>query len=67
MNQSEIITNLRAASEVNELPKGAVVGDCCGGRTFNDNVAAALERRSADGWNDVTEGETRWTVIRVQR
>lgn len=67
INQSDIITNLSVASEVKELPKGAIVGDCCGGRSFNDNVAAALERRSADGWKDVSEGDTRWTLIRMER
>ncbi len=59
----EIVTLVAEASEVKSLPKGAVVGDNCGGRTFNDNVAAALERRSCTGWKDVEKSGQNWTLI----
>jgi hypothetical protein len=62
----EIVTKVEP-SEVENLPKGCVVGDQFGGRSFNDNVAAALERRSYLGWNDYSEGDQTWTVIRIQR
>jgi len=62
----EIVTVVAEPSEVRLLPKGAVVGDICGGRSFTDNVAAALERRSSRGWWDVTKGDQRWTLILIE-
>jgi hypothetical protein len=63
----EIVTALTEPSEVTRLPKGAVVGDVYGGRSFTDNVAAALERRSCGGWRDVRNGDQRWTLILIER
>lgn len=62
----EIVTVLTEAQAVKQLPKGAIVGDQVGGRSFNDNVAAALERRSYHGWSDFCEGDERWTLIVIQ-
>ena len=69
-NDFEIVTTLRAVDEVRSLPKGAVVGDLYGGRSFNDNVAAALEQRSHSGWRDhevPTGTDERWTLIVLDR
>jgi len=65
--KDHIVTNLTAVSEVKTLPKGALVGDLCGGRSFNDNIAAALERRSQCGWRDIEEAGQRWTLIELDR
>jgi len=64
---NEIVTKVIEAAEVDNLPKGSLVGDQVGGRSFNDNVAAALERRSHIGWNDYRDGDHTWTVIQIQR
>ncbi len=63
----QFIANINHAKEVDHLPKGAIVGDQVGGRSFSDNVAAALERRSYRGWRDVADGDSVWTVIVVER
>src|SRR5688572_18138438 len=42
LGSKRIITNLANSNDVSRLPRGVVVGDRCGGRTFTDNVAAAL-------------------------
>ena len=62
----EIVTLLTEASEVKGLPTGVVVGDKVGGRSFSDNVAAALERRSFGGWQDVSKGGEQWTLIYIE-
>ncbi|BDC50482.1 hypothetical protein F183_A27980 [Bryobacterales bacterium F-183] len=62
----DIITCLQEP-QVPTLPRGTVVGDQYGGRTFTDNVAAALERRSHCGWREYQDGETRWTLIVIER
>lgn len=67
MIPASIVTRLSQPSEVSELPKGAIVGDLVGGRSFNDNIAAALEKRSNCGWQDVCEGQERWTLICLER
>ena len=63
LDPTDIITKLGSTTEVRRLPRGVVVGDRSGGRTFNDNVAAALERRSFRGWLQMDE----WTVIVIER
>lgn len=65
--KEKIVTMLNQPDEVRSLPKGAVVGDLFGGRTFNDNVAVALERRSHCGWRDCVENGERWTLIELDR
>ena len=65
--KDQIVTNVNGVSEVKTLPKGSLVGDLCGGRTFNDNIAAALERRSQCGWRDIEEAGQRWTLIELDR
>lgn len=62
----QIVTAVAEPSEVMRLPKGAVVGDVWGGRSFNDNVAAALERRSNGGWRDISQGDQKWTLILIE-
>ncbi len=61
-----IVTVLSEPIEVRQLPKGAIVGDQFGGRTFTDNVAAALERRSYRGWLELSDGNERWTLITIE-
>ncbi|MBY0508372.1 MAG: hypothetical protein K2X03_30950 [Bryobacteraceae bacterium] len=63
--KDQIVTTLSQASEVKTLPKGTIVGDIFGGRTFNDNIAVALERRSCCGWRDWMESGQRWTLIEL--
>jgi len=63
---TEIVTSVADSTEVMRLPKGCIVGDLCGGRTFNDNIAAALERRSNSGWREVPDGTQQWTLIRIE-
>ncbi len=60
-----IVMTLTQASDVKSLPKGTVVGDVHGGRSFSDNVAVALERRSHCGWRDCMEEGQRWTLIEL--
>lgn len=62
-----IITRVSSAREAQTLPPGCAVGDTCGGRSFNDNIAVALERRSYHGWREVDNGEICWTVIFIER
>ena len=40
-----------------------MVGDTCGGRSFNDNIAAVLEKRSYAGLREIVDGDEHWTVI----
>ncbi len=63
----EIVTSVTEPSEVTRLPKGAIVGDIYGGRSFSDNVAVALERRSSGGWRDISKGDQKWTLILIER
>jgi len=65
--KEQIVTTLTEVSEVKTLPKGSRVGDLYGGRSFNDNIAAALERRSQCGWRDIEEAGQRWTLIELDR
>lgn len=64
---SKMITRVTSESEALALPMGAAVGDCWGGRSFTDNVAAILESRSCEGWREVEDGQTRWTFIVIER
>jgi hypothetical protein len=64
---SKMITRVTCESEALALPTGTAVGDCWGGRSFTDNVAAVLESRSCEGWREVEEGQTRWTFIVIER
>jgi hypothetical protein len=64
---TKVVTRLADATEARALPRGVTVGDTCGGRSFNDNVAAVLERRSLGGWHEIIDGSERWTVIVLAR
>ena len=64
---TSLVTQIADTAEVNDLPKGSIVGDQFGGRSFNDTVAAALERRSQGGWQDIVDGQQCWTVICVEK
>lgn len=66
-DNTEIVTVVTEPREVTSLPAGTVVGDVWGGRSFTDNVAVALERRSSQGWKDVDRGDQRWTLIALER
>jgi crotonobetainyl-CoA:carnitine CoA-transferase CaiB-like acyl-CoA transferase len=61
---ASIVTKLSSVKEARALPPGSIVGDLHGGLTFTDAVAAALESRSAGGWQElqVPTGQI-WTVI----
>jgi hypothetical protein len=63
-----IITKVASVKEARALPPGTIVGDLHGGLTFTDAVAAALEARSAAGWQEmqVPSGEI-WTTILINR
>jgi hypothetical protein len=65
---SSMITTLTGVKDANALPCGSIVGDLHGGLTFTDAIAAALERRSLGGWQEMTSptGEV-WTFIVVNR
>jgi hypothetical protein len=65
---SAIVAKVSNVKEARALPAGSVVGDRHGGLTFTDAVAAALESRSAGGWQETSgpEGEI-WTVIVLNR
>jgi hypothetical protein len=63
LDVSKLIVSLSDAREAKTLPPGIAVGDTCGGRSFNDNIAAVLESRSRSGWQEVALGDTIWTVI----
>ena len=60
---NKIVTHLEDATEAKSLPTGVFVGDTCGGRSFNDNIAAVLESRSYAGWREVQDGQRSWTII----
>ena len=64
LDTSSIITTVESIKQARALPGGSVVGDLHGGLTFSDAVAAALESRSRNGWQEVecSSGET-WTII----
>jgi len=59
-----IVRQLASVKEARALPAGTIVGDLHGGLTFTDAVAAALEARSAAGWQEmrIPSGEI-WTII----
>jgi predicted Zn-dependent protease len=65
---SQIIEKVGTVKEARALPRGSVIGDMHGGLTFTDAVAAALEARSAYGWQEVrsSSGDT-WTIIVIDR
>jgi hypothetical protein len=63
----EIVTRVSDTVTALGLPCGTVVGDTFGGRTFTDNIAAILERRSFTGWTEFADGDQKWTVIVLQR
>lgn len=66
IDTSYIITELPGVAEAQALPSGSVVGDGCGGLTFTDAVAAALEARSSSGWREIDHPSGQiWTVIVV--
>lgn len=68
MSPETIITKVRNVREANALPKGSTVGDRHGGLTFQDSVAAALEQRSTDGWQETrTPSGERWTTITLDK
>ena len=48
-----------------QLLPGCVVGDCHGGVTFSDAVAAVLESRSRRGWRELQLGAEKWTLIEL--
>jgi hypothetical protein len=64
---TKVVTRVSNAMEARALPCGVTVGDTCGGRTFNDNIAAVLESRSLGGWLEIEDGEKRWTIIVLAR
>ena len=63
-----IVNKISSVKEARTLPPGSIVGDLHGGLTFTDAVAAALESRSAAGWQEmqVSGGEI-WTIIILNR
>jgi|KBSSwiStaDraftv2_1062776.scaffolds.fasta_scaffold3421537_1 crotonobetainyl-CoA:carnitine CoA-transferase CaiB-like acyl-CoA transferase len=68
VDTGSIVTRLTTVQEARALPPGSIVGDLHGGLTFTDAVAAALEGRSAGGWQElqVASGEI-WTIIILNR
>jgi crotonobetainyl-CoA:carnitine CoA-transferase CaiB-like acyl-CoA transferase len=68
VDTSSIVTKLASVKEARALPPGTIVGDLHGGLTFTDAVAAALEARSACGWQEmqIPSGEI-WTLIILNR
>jgi hypothetical protein len=64
---SKVVTHVSDVSEARSLPCGITIGDTCGGRSFNDNVAFVLENRSLGGWREVEQDQQRWTVIVLTR
>jgi crotonobetainyl-CoA:carnitine CoA-transferase CaiB-like acyl-CoA transferase len=68
VDTSRIIRQVASAKEASALPPGTMVGDMHGGLTFTDAVAAALEARSAGGWQELqtASGDT-WTIIILNR
>lgn len=63
INYSQIVTQLTDVRAAEALPSGIYVGDLFGGRSFTDNVAAVLERRSAGGWQELATSSEHWTLI----
>jgi hypothetical protein len=65
---SSIVRCVASPSEARGLPTGTIVGDLHGGLTFTDAVAAALETRSTNGWQELQmpSGEI-WTIIVLNR
>src|SRR5437762_5633002 len=53
VDTGSIITQVASVKEARALAPGAIVGDLHGGLTFTDAVAAALEARSAGGWQEM--------------
>jgi hypothetical protein len=68
LDTASIIQKVSSVKDAQAIPRGSVVGDVHGGLTFTDSVAAALESRSASGWQEfkTPNGET-WTVIVLNR
>ncbi len=68
INTAGIVQKVGSVKEAKSLPAGSVIGDLHGGLTFTDTVAAALEKRSFGGWQEVhtPAGET-WTIILLNR
>ncbi len=64
---TKVITHISNDSEARALPRGVTIGDTCGGRSFNDNIAAILEARSLGGWREIEQDQERWTVIVLAR
>ena len=64
LDMTSVIKCVANAKEARVLPPGSVIGDCAGGLTFTDAVAAVLESRSRTGWREIepVPGE-RWTII----
>lgn len=60
---TKVVRNVPDTKTAKSLPCGVMVGDTCGGRSFNDNIAAVLEKRSYAGWGEIVEGDEHWTVI----
>jgi crotonobetainyl-CoA:carnitine CoA-transferase CaiB-like acyl-CoA transferase len=66
IDTSSIVIRVTSPKEARALPRGSVVGDLHGGLTFTDAVAAALESRSAGGWQEWnTSASETWTIIRL--
>lgn len=68
IDTGSIVTKVASVKEARTLPPGTIVGDLHGGLTFTDAVAAALESRSAGGWQEmqIPSGEI-WTIIILNR
>jgi hypothetical protein len=62
-----IITHIADSLEARNLPCGAMIGDTCGGRSFNDNSSYVLESRSLAGWQEIHQDQQEWTVIVLNR
>lgn len=63
----KLVTSVATVRDAKALPRGVAVGDQHGGCSFSDNVAAILEARSLQGWQDVGIGDDQWTVIIIDR
>ncbi len=68
-DMSAVVTEVRTVKDARALPRGAVVGDLHGGLTFSDAIAAVLEKRSTQGWQEFepAPGGDRWTIIILDR
>ena len=68
LDTASIVTRIASVKEARALPGGAIIGDLHGGLTFTDAVAAALETRSAGGWQEIQTPDGKvWTVIVLNR